>query len=100
MKKTIILLLLLSQLSFFAQNYKFGKVSKEELQEQFYPLDSTADAAYLFKSRKTFFDYVPNIGFQLVTEYHERIKIYTNAGLKWLQSLFHITHLRIAQMKQ
>jgi hypothetical protein len=82
MKKTIILLLLLSQLSFFAQNYKFGKVSKEELQEQFYPLDSTADAAYLFKSRKTFFDYVPNIGFQLVTEYHERIKIYTNAGFE------------------
>ena len=82
MKKTIILLLLLSRLSFFAQNYKFGKVSKEELQEQFYPLDSTADAAYLFKSRKTFFDYVPNIGFQLVTEYHERIKIYTNAGFE------------------
>ena len=82
MKKTIILLLLLSQLSFFAQNYKFGKVSKEELQEQFYPLDSTADAAYLFKSRKTFFNYVPNIGFQLVTEYHERIKIYTNAGFE------------------
>jgi hypothetical protein len=82
MKKTIILLLLLSQLSFFAQNYKFGKVSKEELQEQFYPLDSTADAAYLFKSRTTFFDYVPNTGFQLVTEYHERIKIYTNAGFE------------------
>jgi hypothetical protein len=82
MKKTIILLLLLSQLSFFAQNYKFGKVSKEELQEQFYPLDSTADAAYLFKSRTTFFDYVPNIGFQVVTEYHERIKIYTNAGFE------------------
>ena len=53
MKKIIILSLLLSQLSIIAQNYKFGKVSKEELQERFYPLDSTAEAAYLFKKRRT-----------------------------------------------
>ena len=52
MKKIIILSLLLSQLSIIAQNYKFGKVSKEELQERFYPLDSTAEAAYLFKKRR------------------------------------------------
>jgi hypothetical protein len=82
MKKVTIVLLLLSQLSLFTQNYKFGKVSKEELQEQFYPLDSNADAVYLFKSRRTFFDYAGNNGLQLITEYHERIKIYTNEGFE------------------
>ena len=80
MKKITIVLLLLSQLSLFAQDYKFGKVSKEELEETFYPLDSTADAAYLYRSRRTYYDYVANEGFQSVTEIHERIKIYTKEG--------------------
>ncbi|WP_373942180.1 DUF3857 domain-containing protein [Polaribacter sejongensis] len=80
MKKVTIVLLLLSQLSLFAQDYKFGKVSKEELVEKFYPLDSTADAAYLYKSRRTYYDYVQGDGFQSVTEIHERIKIYTKEG--------------------
>jgi hypothetical protein len=80
MKKIIILSLLLSQLSIIAQNYKFGKVSKEELQERFYPLDSTAEAAYLFKKRRTYYNYVSGYGFQSITEIHERIKIYTKEG--------------------
>ena len=80
MKKITIVLLLLSQLSLFAQDYKFGKVSKEELEEQFYPLDSTADAAYLYKYRRTYYDFVQNSGFQSITEIHERIKIYTKEG--------------------
>ena len=80
MKKITIALLLLSQLSLFAQDYKFGKVSKAELEETFYPLDSTADAAYLFRKRRTYYDYIPNNGFQMVTEIHERIKIYTKEG--------------------
>ena len=80
MKKITIVLLLLSQLSVFAQDYKFGKVSKDELTESFYPLDSTADAAYLYRKRRTYFDYIPNNGFQMVTEIHERIKIYSKEG--------------------
>jgi hypothetical protein len=40
MKKITIVLLLLSQLSLFAQDYKFGKVSKAALEERFYQLDS------------------------------------------------------------
>jgi transglutaminase-like putative cysteine protease len=80
MKKIIIALLLLSQLSLFAQDYKFGKVSKAELEETFYPLDSTADAAYLYRKRRTYFDYISNQGFQMVTEVHERIKIYSKEG--------------------
>ena len=79
--KKITIVLLLSQLSLFAQDYKFGKVSKEELEETFYPLDSTADAAYLYKYRRTYYDYNSTTGwFDVVTEIHNRIKIYTKEG--------------------
>jgi hypothetical protein len=83
MKKITILLLLLSQLSVLSQDYKFGKVSKEELEEQFYPLDSTADAAYLYKYRKTYFNFDQEKGFQIITEIHERVKIYKKEGFKY-----------------
>ncbi|KGL58830.1 DUF3857 domain-containing protein [Polaribacter sp. Hel1_85] len=82
MKKalSLITILIVIQLSTFAQDYKFGKVSKEELEEKYYPLDSTANAAYLYRSRRTYSHYVTNVGFQSVTEIHERIKIYTKNG--------------------
>lgn len=83
LKKIIIGIVLFSQLSIIAQNYKFGKVSKEELEEQFYPTDSTADAAFLYKNRRSYFSYVQNQGFQLVTEIHHRIKIYTKEGFDY-----------------
>ena len=35
-----------------AQQYKFGKVSKEELSETSYPLDKTANATVLYESIK------------------------------------------------
>ena len=58
MKKSIIALLMCVFTTVtIAQNYKFGKVSKSELEEKFYPLDSTADAAYLHKYRRTYYDY-------------------------------------------
>ncbi len=81
-KKIAFTLFLFTQLATFAQNYDFGKVSKEELQEQFYPLDSTADAAYLYRSRKTHFDYDVDDGFRTITEVHNRIKIYNKDGFK------------------
>lgn len=84
MKKiTTLTLLLFTSAFFYAQEIKFGKVSKEELEEKFYPLDSTTDAAYLLKKRRTFFKYTPNNGFEVVTEYHDRIKIYSKEGLKY-----------------
>jgi len=66
LKNIIVGIVLLSQLSIVAQNYKFGKVSKEELEEEFYPLDSTADAVYLLKERKTYYSYNSNKGFEIV----------------------------------
>ncbi|EAQ42256.3 hypothetical protein MED152_06040 [Polaribacter sp. MED152] len=79
-KKIIFGLILISQVSFHAQNYEFGKVSKDELQEEFYPLDSTADAAYLYKKRKTYFNYGNNTGFEVINEVYLRVKLYTKEG--------------------
>jgi len=66
-----------------AQEIKFGKVSKQELQEKSYPLDSTAPAAILYKNRKTLYKYSDENGFKLITKIHERIKIYNKEGLEW-----------------
>lgn len=80
MKNYILLLLLCFSFSSVAQNYKFGKVSKEELEESVHPLDSTAEAAYLYSKRRTFYNFTKNEGFQVVNEIHQRIKIYNKDG--------------------
>jgi len=66
-----------------AQDYKFGKVSKEELEEKFYPLDSTANAAYLYNYRRTHYTFSQTEGFQVISEFHQRIKIYTKEGFEY-----------------
>ncbi|QMU65066.1 MAG: DUF3857 domain-containing protein [Flavobacteriaceae bacterium] len=82
MKKITSLLILLITLTSFGQEIKFGKVSKQELEEKFYPKDSIAEAAYLFRSRKTYYKYNQNSGFNIITEAHVRIKIYNKEGFK------------------
>ncbi len=64
-----------------AQDYKFGKVSKEELEEKFYPLDSSANTAILYRNRRTYYSY--SDGWVLNTKVHERIKIYNKQGYDW-----------------
>lgn len=66
-----------------AQNYEFGEVSKEELLDRVYAEDSSAAAAYIYKNRKTFYIYNANVGLSLVTEIHERVKIYNNDGFSY-----------------
>lgn len=83
MKKILSIFTLIITIHLNAQEIKFGKVSKEELEEKFYPLDSTADATYLLKERRTYFEYDSNNGFQVVTDYHERIKIYSKEGVNY-----------------
>lgn len=65
----------------FAQEVKFGKVSKEALEETFYPGDSIAEAAYLLRKRSTYYTYNKNKGFSVITEVHNVLKIYTKEGL-------------------
>ena len=84
MKKVfLIVAIIIATNQIIAQNYKFGKVSEEELKEKFYPLDSSANAAVLYKKRHTFFQYSQGQGFSVVTEIHERIKIYNKEGVDW-----------------
>jgi len=84
MKKGLIIALLLTVVNqTIGQNYKFGKVSKEALQEKFYPQDSSANAVVLYKNRRTYFDYIQKDGFRLITVVHERIKIYNKEGYDW-----------------
>ncbi|MGE5944657.1 MAG: DUF3857 domain-containing protein [Flavobacteriales bacterium] len=80
MKTTTLLLALCFSITTIAQNYDFGKISKEELEEKFNPLDSSANAAYLYKNRRTYIKYDQNTGFQVTTDIHERLKIYNQEG--------------------
>ena len=66
-----------------AQNYKFGKVSKEELLQKEHPSDPNADAAILYRETKTEFQYTQDAGWYMVTDYLERIKIYNKEGFDW-----------------
>lgn len=64
----------------FSQEYKFGKVSKEELQEAVYPSDSSANAAMLYENKKVYYQHNGNDGFVLITEVTKRIKLYNKNG--------------------
>jgi hypothetical protein len=66
-----------------AQNYKFGKVSKEEVQNNVYEKDTSANAVFLYKYRDTYFNHDHPDGWILVTEVHERVKILNKDGLDY-----------------
>ena len=86
MLKSTLTFIIISLLTFQqtdAQELKFGKVSKKELQEKYYPSDSSASAAILYKKRRTTYEYVSNEGWVLITKIHERIKIYNKEGYDW-----------------
>ncbi|MGB3608579.1 DUF3857 domain-containing protein [Psychroserpens sp.] len=83
MKSCIAVILFLMTFATQAQNYKFGKVSMEELQQVFNPLDSSANATVLYREEHISFDLRKDEGFVQVREVHERIKIYNKEGYKW-----------------
>ena len=83
MRIIITAVVLLITLNLQAQNFKFGKVSKEELAEKVHPKDPSANAAVLFKDESIRFDYRQGNGFTQIRTVHERIKIYTKEGFSW-----------------
>ena len=74
--------LFISQIA-FSQNFKFGNVSVEELQEKSHPKEPDANAAVLYRELKTSFKYSEANGFMLITDVFERIKIYNREGFDW-----------------
>lgn len=78
----ITVLILFLALSAQAQDFKMGRVSKEELTEKVHPKDTSAVAAILFRKGKTYFEF--NDGYPtLVTEVETRIKIYKKEGYEY-----------------
>lgn len=85
MKSRLIITLLLCSVFTFgvAQDYRFGKVSKEEILQKEHPLDPSADAAILYRETKSEFQYSESSGWTIVTDYFERVKIYNKEGFDW-----------------
>lgn len=91
MKRIVLFLLLQTVIGGVqAQNFKFGKVSKEEVLEQVHPLDKEANAAVLFREYKVSYEYNSFSGFTLVTRVHERIKIYNKDGFDWANKVISV----------
>ncbi len=83
MKNALIVILVLTVFSSKAQNFKFGKVSEEEVLQSVNPLDSSANATVLYKNENIGFVFQKDEGFMQVRTVHERIKIYTKEGFDW-----------------
>ncbi|MFS4456518.1 DUF3857 domain-containing protein [Maribacter sp. 2304DJ31-5] len=82
-KQIAIVVFLFLMASVMAQDVKFGKVSKAELEEKIYAKDSAAPAVVSYRKIDIFYRYIQNSGFQVVTEVHERIKIYNKDGFDY-----------------
>jgi hypothetical protein len=82
-KEILTLLFCLVTLITYSQEYKFGKISKEALEEKVYAKDSVADAVYLYKSRRTYYSYNTSTGFNVITEVKKRVKIYNKKGFDY-----------------
>ena len=81
MKLNALLLTLLIINVVTAQKIEFGKVSKAELLETSYDHDKSAKALVLYKGQSTYLNSTNGVN-TLITEIHERIKIYSNEGFE------------------
>lgn len=80
----VILLLLTISFSAMAQNNDAAlkEVTAQDLEQNAYPQDSTAVAAFLYQRGKTWFELKGN-DWAMVTEIYTRIKIYKKEGYKY-----------------
>jgi hypothetical protein len=65
-----------------AQDFKFGEVSKAELEEKEHPQDPEAEAAILYERMHCTFRFSQEDGFYVETNVHRRIKIYNKDGFE------------------
>ncbi|MCH4553166.1 DUF3857 domain-containing protein [Aestuariibaculum lutulentum] len=98
MKLTTFLLCICLSIKAFSQEVKFGKISTEELEEKMNPLDSSANATYLYKYRWSHIEYEEQLGeFYMKTEVQERIKIYNKEGFNYATK---VINLRVGNNKE
>ncbi len=82
MKRLFILAILFTS-TVFGQKYELGKVTVQELQEKFCPIDTSAVASILFNIGEVHIDYSQNTGFEIITTVKTKIKIYKKEGYDW-----------------
>ncbi|MGR7812360.1 transglutaminase domain-containing protein [Lacinutrix undariae] len=66
-----------------AQNYKFGKVSKEDFNKYKTPASPDDNATVIYRSQTINFEYADSKGFFQQNEIHERILIHNKEGFDW-----------------
>ena len=88
----IALVMLIMNATLIAQEYKFGKVSKEELLETLDPTDSSANATVLYKSININYVYSNSQGFEIITEVFERVKLYNKKGFEYATDQISLYH--------
>lgn len=82
MKRFIyVIAVLITYAGIYAQEFKFKKVSKEELQQKYHPLDSSASAAVLWE--EGILDIKYDNGYVYNLEVTQRIKIYNEDGFDY-----------------
>lgn len=81
----VALLLLVGATSSQAQKIKFGKITKQDFEEKFYAKDSSASAVVLYKKRSSSYTYDQGQGWMLLTEIHERIRIFDREGFDYAE---------------
>ncbi|OYQ45099.1 DUF3857 domain-containing protein [Flavobacterium aurantiibacter] len=67
----------------YSQDYKLGNVTKAELLEKVFQSDTSAVAAYYFKSSSSFFPITQQGNFKIDTRIKEKIKIYKKEGYEY-----------------
>ncbi|WP_437398938.1 transglutaminase domain-containing protein [Flagellimonas lutimaris] len=83
MKPKLILLFLIVVQIGYASDFKFGKVSKDEVAAKQHVTYPEANAAILYKKEWVRFNYQYETGWSQVREVHYRIKIYKKEGFDW-----------------
>ncbi|NBL63760.1 DUF3857 domain-containing protein [Flavobacterium sp. NST-5] len=83
MKKILSLVLIFGAIQVFGQKMEFGKVSEDELKETQHPKDTSAAAAYLFKSGRYYFEVNGEGAWIFVQEIKKKIKIYKKEGYEY-----------------
>jgi transglutaminase-like putative cysteine protease len=82
----ILVLFIYSQVTGWAQSYskEFGKIGKEEADLATYAPDRSAEAVVLFDIGKSYFEDFDD-DFKVIFEESKRIKIFSEAGIKWAE---------------
>ncbi len=86
MKTLYVIMLLFFSIAINGQNIseEFGKIDKDEIELSQYPQDKDAEAVVIFDVGKSYFVRMNN-SYDVVYERTTRIKVFSEAGIKWAE---------------